>query len=307
MFQIGLLFFVGLFAVLSHGAFNTELKLVGLVFAGALVSTLSIRGLRVPRLLIIVAVFSGFIAYFYSETIRNKRIVLVELDGDKDFVNSSRFMGYLPRSQAWFGRISSFSELEELHRKNPQASIMIWGNEKFLVLSMGDLRKTELAGYQMIESVPFIGLNKVEGCEVFINALAKGIADNSDEDLNKALRVRYRWRTEAHRAYPLFLLANKRLLAGMYDDKTEELYLRAAGFIRANENPNLRGAIMNNLALTYLKRGENKEKVVNTFEYARRSQRELSPFGEKIKAGRIAEKNLKRFKKESREKGNRKN
>lgn len=302
-----LLFFVGLFAVLSHGAFNTDLKLVGLVFAAALVLTLSIRGLRVPRLLIVAAVFSGFIAYSYSETIRDKRIVLVELEGDKDFVSSSRFMGYLPRSQAWFGKISSFSELAELHRQNPQAGIMIWGNENFLVLSMGDLRKTKLSGYQVIETVPFIGLNKVEGCDVFINALAKGIADNSDEDLNNALRVKYRWRTEAHRAYPLFLLANKRLAAGLNDEETEELYLRAAGLIRANENPNLRGAIMNNLALMYIKRGENKDKVVTTFKYARRSQREVSPFGEKLKAGRIAKKNLKRFKKESREKGNRKN
>lgn len=307
MYRIIIIILVCLFALLSSGGFNTELKLVGLVLLAFLVSSLQIRGVRIPKGLILISVIFGFIAYSYSETIRNKRIVLVELQGDKDFKKSSRFIGYLPRSQAWYQKINSYAELSELHSKNPQAAVMLWGKDKFLVLSLGEMKKNKIEGFNFIERVPFVGLNKIDGCHRFINSLAKGIADNSIEDLENAFGIRYHWTSQAHRAYPLFLLGNERVRAGLFDDKTKSLFEKAVNYIRPHENPNLRGAIMNNLAIVYIKTGQSKEQIVGAFKHGIRSIHERSPFGEELFAGRIAKNNLKKFKKAQKsEKHNRK-
>lgn len=305
MFRIILFILVCLLAIFSYGGFNTEIKLLGFVLAALLISTFKVRGISIPRAFIVFGVLFGFVAYSYSELIRSKRIVFVELQNDKDFAKSSRLMGYLPRSQAWFHKLKSFDELAELHSKNPQASVMIWGDENYLGISLGSLKKSNVGKYQIVERVPFIGLNNLDGSHRFINALSKGIADNSSEDLKKAFAVRYNWTSQAHRAYPLFLLGNERIRAGQFDQETAILFEKAIGYIRPFENPNLRGAIMNNLGVVYIKLGRKKDEVIRAFHHAKRSLKETSPFGEKLKTGRIAKKNLKKFKKEKR--GNRKN
>jgi hypothetical protein len=154
---------------------------------------------------------------------------------------------------------------------------VLWGERRWLNVSLPDsqvLKRPQLAdsAYVLLEDVSLIGLswepadatirflaNLIAGRE----ALRNGKLEAAEHFFLAAAAVEAFWTSNAHRAYPLFLLGNlyahrahsENAETG-YTECATKAYATATAFLGTNDNPELLAAILQNKAVTLILSGQ---------------------------------------------------
>lgn len=190
------------------------------------------------------------------------------------------------RAQRYYNSFRSHEEVVKKFSGKENIHAVIWGNERWLNVSFPNASAFEvekllaeqvksLTGFQLVSSVPIFGVARRPESETlrflsdfFVGFLPTTVRGEVDGDrpaldevvLTDSLLRSAPWSSYAHRAMPAWLLGNRYLEEAIgssnYQPQSmkcaQEIYRRGFSFLRPGDNPELQGALLNNLGVALI-------------------------------------------------------
>ncbi|MCB0319243.1 MAG: hypothetical protein KDD56_10850, partial [Bdellovibrionales bacterium] len=249
----------------------------------------------------------------------------------RSMINDAMSLTSNSKAARFYAPLENQLEAVKLLKNNPEKIAVVWGSKRWLSISFRHKESQSLAQigvndkyislnpYEVILSVPVVGLSYKPArdtalfianlIEAQINLDASDAADN----FKAAGSIYATWTSFSHRAYPWWQVGNINLLQGLKSDSYEsglincaiDAYKYAARQLRYADNPELLSAITNNLAVAYMAKlsieakKEYKKLARKKFSAAKDISNRPNRYGIKLRAQRIAARNLKRLREEN--------
>ena len=302
-------------------------------------SQLRLRGTRIPQVIIWVALVLAMLAslasrHYFGDPSQSFLVTRLSEDTfeDRSRIFRERLTQTLGRSalvnvQRERLEVRTAIEAQHMIEQQPRLLGVVWGSERWISISFPKVEPLllkglsatsiypELAKLRLVRSVPAIGLSFLPRTETALflarlfeakRALTHGLPA-AELSLIAAGRVIGGWNGQAHRAYPWWLLGTSYLENILSSSRVELGEVRCAvqaltwakRYLPWGSNPELRSAILNNLAVAvYLEalvsgKGHAKKLPRDLFKAGASARKEPNFYRLKLEAPRVAQHNLK--------------
>lgn len=295
----------------------------------------------VPRGVLLFSIIGALTATTMAYTYHGdhaKSFLVAQLERD-EFGTDSRILREMisqaiPGSSGVAPRrlLEEIKESREAERRFGDASPLVWGNRRWLVVSVPRAIQTEqvrelhqtveqLLHLQIVDAVSLFGLSfePERATAHFIGAFFSGFLDESyarlgpverelqrEISLREAASIGGTWSSFSHRAFPLWTLGNRHFQRAIADGRYERgemdcavrAYKDARGYLRFGDNPDLAAAIFNNHALALLVRAWHeghprfKKEARSLLRLAMKTLRQPNIYKTPYVAAQIARQNL---------------
>jgi hypothetical protein len=257
----------------------------------------------VPRVVVAVAMVGAVVGLSYGYThavFSSKPVLLARFQDDPIEAKTRRFRKVLNRellseSRMRVGRyhrsLNSHHELRSASGRGAEVYSVLWGNSGWIQLSLSEdfleahhpaeapIWGDFLSEYGLVNHAPALGLtvNPEPATLRFLSAMLQALQVSPTTSVplslkKRALRASFlrsaagmqsTWSSYAHRAYPLFLLANQHLREAFRQGGQDwgelqcaiEVYAVAEKYLANGDNPDLQAAVFNNKAVALLAMG----------------------------------------------------